>query len=147
MNTTTAPAMKAALFALFKAGVDDSTEVWWPRPNEEHQREENVYIARVQSAQSFAQIGNPSNPARHEEFTVTVEVEVFRSGTDAQGTEERLWAIVTKLEEAIDGGETTLRSIQGVQSVIAARTLQETEARNDGLLSTASIGVAVTARI
>jgi hypothetical protein len=142
---TTVPAVKAKLVALFKAAVSEPTEVWFNRPNEEHQLAENVYVTNVKGARQWSGLGKRRPNQVEENYVVEVEVEVFREGTDAEGTENRLWAIVDMLEAVLE--DPTLGNQEKVQWSLAEHFAQSSEGGTDGWLCRAVLSVAVKARI
>src|SRR5438132_7233984 len=98
MSVTTAPAVKAQLVALFKAAVEATTEVWFNRPNEDHSLAENVYVCDVTGTREWHNLRPGASKPVDEDYAVAVYVEVYRDGTDAEGTENRAWAIAAQLE-------------------------------------------------
>jgi hypothetical protein len=146
-SQTTVPLVEATLLELFKAAVEASTEVWACRPNEDHQLEENVYIGSVAGRRQFKLIGATVQPnSRQEEYTITVEVEVYRQGSDGPGTQARMWEIAQQLELAVAENR-GLQSTGSVKWGISADFRQSTVAAPDGFLSSYVFGVAVTARV
>jgi hypothetical protein len=142
--STTVPTVKATLLALFKAVVDDSTEVWPNRPNEDHQLDENVYIGKVVGSRKFVTFPASAPKSRQENYEVLVEVEVFREGSDGPGTEARMWEIVEACEAQV-AAQPTLESLTGW--ALSDRFDASTLPANDGMLAKYTFGVAVTARI
>jgi hypothetical protein len=148
VSASTVPAVKAKLLEMFKAATDgEQTEVWPVRPGEEHQLAENVYIADVRGSREWKTLGAGAlSNQREETYEVAVEVEVFREGTDSEGTEARMWEIVLALEEAI-AQDKTLTGVENVQWVLVAHFNQSTQAVAEGVLAKTTFGVAVVARI
>lgn len=147
-SASTVPAVKAKLLEMFKAATDgEQAEVWPLRPNEEHQSAENVYLAGVRGSREWKTIGPGSlSNQREENYEIAVEVEVFREGTDSEGTEGRMWEIVLALEQAL-AQDKTLTGVQNVQWVLVAHFNQITQAVAEGVIAKTTFGVAVVARI
>jgi hypothetical protein len=145
MSATTVPAVKAKLVALFKAAVSEPTEVWFNRSNEDHQLAENVYVTNVKGARQWSGLGKRRPNQVEENYVIEVEVEVFREGTDSEGTENRLWAIVDLLEAALE--DPTLGNQEKVQWSLTEHFSQSSEGGTDGWLCRAVLSVAVKARI
>jgi hypothetical protein len=142
--STTVPTVKATLLELFKGALDDSTEVWPNRPNEDHQLAENVYIGKVVGSRKFLTFPATAPKSRQEIYEVLVEVEVFWEGSDGPGTEARMWEIVEAIEVPI-AQQPTLGSLTGW--AISDRFDASTLPANDGMRAKYTFGVAVTARI
>lgn len=146
-SQTTVPAAKAKLRELFKATVDETTEVWSNRPNEDHQLAENIYIGGVSGQRKFMVLSAIVQPnSRQEDYSITVEVEVYREGTDVDGTEARMWEIAQQCELAV-AEHRTLDNLNNSQWAIASQFRQATTAGTDGVLANYTFGVAVKARI
>ena len=145
MSVTTAPAVKAKLVALFKAAVDETTEVWFNRTNEDHQPAENVYVCGVQGERDWSLLGGPKPHRMEENYTVEVDIEVYREGTDSEGPESRAWAIANLLEATLE--DPTLGSMPNVQWVFGSRFKQKSDGGTDGWLAAVTLDVAVKARI
>jgi hypothetical protein len=145
MSATTVPTVKAKLAELFKLVLGEPTEVWSPRPNEEHQLAENVYIGDVRGSRKFVTFSAGSPGSREETYEIQIDVEVYREGTDGLGAEARMWEIVEALEVPL----AQKPSIEGLggQWALAGRFDQSTTAGNDGFLAKYTLGVEVTARI
>jgi hypothetical protein len=145
MSVSTAPAVKAKLVELFLTAVEAPTQVWFNRTNEEHQLAENVYVCGVRGSRQWAGLG-PRRPHQVDEnYAIEVDVEVFREGTDAEGTENRLWVIVEQLEAKLE--DPTLGNQENVKWTLVERFAQSSEGRNDGGLCKATLEVGVKARI
>jgi hypothetical protein len=144
-SPTTVPAVKAKLLALFQAAVEPSTEVWGSaKTDEDHQLEENVYIAGAAGRRTFKTFPAGLPISREEVYTITVEVEVYRQGTDNAGTEERLWVVAQQLELAV-ANSPSLSGVTGWE--IAGDFRQSTQADQAGVLASYVFGVTVNARI
>ncbi len=142
---STVPAVLARLLVLFKEAADPSTEVWGNRPNEEHQIEENVYIGDVSGTREWMNVGRQLPSGREENYSVQVEVEVHREGTDIEGTEARMWEITLQMEEAL-GNDPTL-GLANVQWLIVDRFAVSSRADQEGTFSQNVFEVDVKARI
>lgn len=151
---STIPTVKAALLAKFRAATDpEQTDVWPSRTNEDHQQAENVYLGETGGDRHWKTLG-PGNIAnqREENYSVQVEVEVFREGTDIEGTEARLWEIVQALEQAL-AEDKTLAEVPHVQWVLVGRFREQTGPvaktpdLDEGILSKCSFAVEVVGRI
>jgi hypothetical protein len=146
-GVTTAPAVKAALFTLFQGAVEPPTEVWRNRTNSEHQVEENVYIGDVTNGnRDWRNVGRPAPHQVEENYTIQVNVCVQRYGTDAEGTEARMWAIVLPLEAAM-AANPTLGNLENLQWILVDSFSQSSTAGTDGWSCEALLRVAVKARI
>ena len=146
-NPSTVPAVKAKLQTMFAAAVEtEATEVWRNRPNEDHQLAENVYIGGTRGRREFKTVGRALANQREEAYSVTIDVEVYRQGSDEEGTEARLWTIVAALEQAV-AENPTLEPVPNVSWVIVDEFQQETMSSTDGVLAKCTFMVAVTARI
>lgn len=145
-SPTTIPAVQAKLLELFKAAVDETTEVWPGRTNEDHQEGENVYIGDVRGRREWKTIPAGLANSREESYTVAVEVEVYRQGTDLEGTKARMWEVVQAVELAV-ASRPSLEGLTSLQWAIAADFHQSTNATTDGVLASYVFGVQITARI
>lgn len=146
MSATTAPAVKKRLKELFEGAVESSTQVWYNRTNTEHQNGENVYVGAVEGNREWSGVGKPKPHRMQEEYAVAVEVEVYRPGTDAQGAEERLWAIIAQLEAVISNDE-TLGGQENVQWAYVSHVKQGSKGGTNGWICPAILEIAVVARI
>jgi hypothetical protein len=146
MSGSTAPAVKSKLVELFNTALEgEGTEVWFNRPSEDHQLAENVYVCGIQGERDWAGVGRRRPHQVEENYAVEVEVEVYRQGTDAVGPEERLWAIVDLLEEALE--DPTLGNQENVQWALVRHFNQASVGSTDGWLCKVALSVAVKARI
>lgn len=145
-SPTTVPAVKAKLLTLFKAAVTAETEVWPARTNEDHQIGENVYLGETRGRREWRTIPAGLANSREESYTVTVEVEVYRQGTDIEGTEARMWVLAQALELAV-ANRPSLEGVPNLQWAISGDFHQLPTAMTDGVLATYVFGVAITARI
>lgn len=100
MAYSTIPLAKATLLATLQSDPDlDGVVVEWGIPAEPHPNREAVYIGDAQDVtREWAQIGQYRID---ESYNLHVLVEVYREGTDEQGTEERMWEIVARVERAV----------------------------------------------
>ena len=148
VSVSTIPAAKAKLLALFKEALaaETATEVWAARPNEDHQLAENVYVGGVRGRREFRNVGRQLPNGREEDYTVSVDVEVFREGTDYEGTEARLWQLMALLETSV-GENPDLGGLANVSWAIVSDFVQETVTAPEGVLSKCTFGVSVTARV
>jgi len=148
VNNTTAPAVLARLQTLFTAATDPAkTEVWGNRPNEEHQLAENVYIGDVRGERQYRTLPAIAPNSREERYIVTVEVEVYRQGTDGAGTEARAWEIGGQLETTIAEQGPKAFTVGHVDWGIATQFTMTCQGAEDGFLAKYTFGVSVTARI
>jgi hypothetical protein len=145
MSASTAPAVKAKLVTLFAAAVEEATQVWFNHTNEDHQIAENVYVCGIRGERQWSGLGRHRANQVEENYSVEVDVEVYRDGTDAEGTENRMWAIVALLEAAIE--DPTLGNQQGVTWSLVEHFDQKSTGGNDGWMAAITLGVAVKARI
>lgn len=143
---STIPAVKAQLLTIFTAAVEEPCLVWRNRPNVEHQLAENVYVGDARGRDEWVQIGKPSAQSREEVYTINVDVEVFRQGTEGEAAEVRMWAIVGKLEEALLS-DTTIAALAGVQWSSLSAVNQTAEGFPDGWKCCADFQLQVVARI
>lgn len=142
---TTIPAVQNKLLELFKAATSSEvTEVWPKRTNEDHQIEENVYLGEVRGRREFRTIPAGTANAREETYSIEVELEVYRAGTDLEGTEARMWELAQALESAV----ASRPNLEGlVDRALGEEFQQLTEALTDGILAKYTFGVGITARI
>jgi hypothetical protein len=146
-SPTTVPAVKQKLLELFKAAVTEQTEVWPHRVSEDHQLNENIYLGAVRGRRKWVTLSPTPGPnSREEEYSVLFEVEIYRQGTDETGAETRLFEIVQALELAI-AEHRTFDGLNNVQWGIVGEFQQDTKTGTDGVLTTYTAGVNVTARI
>jgi hypothetical protein len=145
MSATTIPAVKAKLVALFTAAVEETTQVWFNHTNEDHQLAENVYVCGSRGERQWSGLGKRRPNQVEENYTIEVDVEVFREGTDAEGTENRMWTIVEQLETVLE--DPTLGNQQNVQWALVERFDQKSSGSTDGWLAQITLGIAVKARI
>lgn len=143
-NPTTVKAIRAELVTLFKAAVEEPTEVWAQPPNEDHQEAENVYLGPARGTRKFKTFPATQPLSREENYTIQVTVEVIREGNDPAGCEERMWTIANALEAAV-AENPTLGS--NLQSGIAAGFEQSIQPTNDGHLARYMFSVGISARI
>jgi len=145
-GVSTVPAVIARLKEIFEGAVEAETEVWGNRPNEDYDLSENVFIGDVRGEREWKNVGGPTPHQRQEDYSVGVEVEVFREGTDGEGTEARTWEIVLAIEKAI-AEEPKLGFEAQVQWAIAGRFQSKAVGGNDGWKVTVLFEVQVVARI
>lgn len=142
--STTIPTVTAKLLELFRAAVEEPTEVWPARPTEDHQMAENVYLGDIRGSRTFHSMPATSPKARQEDYEVTVEVEVERQGTELEATEARMWVIVEALEAVIAAKP----HLEGFwDSAICTRFDQQTLTNETAVLAKYTFGVEVTARV
>jgi hypothetical protein len=146
-GVSTVPAVKARLLELFKAATNaEKTEVWGSRPNEDHQLAENVYIGDVRGERQWRNVGSPTPHQREEDYSIGVAVEVYREGTDVEGTEARAWEIVLAIEKPI--AENPNLGLEGqLQTAIAGRFQSQSDTGTDGCMCKIAFDVQVRARI
>jgi hypothetical protein len=146
IGVSTVPAVTARLKAIFEAAVQEPTQVWANRPNEDHDLSENVYLRDVRGEREWRNIAGGEPPKREENYSVAVEVEVYRSGTDGEGTAGRAWEIVLAIEQGI-AEDPRLGFESQVQWAIAGRFQSHAQGGTDGWTVTVTFDVQVKARI
>jgi hypothetical protein len=97
---TTAPATKRALVEMF-GELDglSGVKVHYGYLNDAQQLgQENINVGKVRFNQEW---GALANLRREESYRVELVVLVKRGGDDQQGTEERMWAVLAEIEQAL----------------------------------------------
>lgn len=145
-GVSTVPAVITRLKEIFTTAVEEPTQVWPKRPNEDYNLSENVFLGDVRGEREFRNVGSVTPHQREEDYSVGVEVEVYREGTDGEGTEARAWEIVLAIEKAI-AEDPRLGFAAQVQWVIAGRFQSQAVGGNDGWKVTITFDVQVKARI
>jgi hypothetical protein len=145
-GVSTVPAVMARLKELFTAAAEEPTQVWGKRPNEDYNLSENVFIGEVRGEREWRNVGSPTPHQREENYAVGAEVEVYREGTDAEGTHARAWEIVLAIEKAI-AEDPRLGFESQVQWAIAGRFQSQAVGGTDGWKCTVQFDVQVKARI
>lgn len=145
-GVSTVPAVLARLEELFKAAVEEPTQVWGNRPNEDYDLSENVFLGDVKGEREFRNVGSVTPHQREEDYAVAFEVEVYSSGTDAKGTQARMWEIVLLVEKAI-AEDPRIGFEQQVQWAIVGRFQAQSLPSEDGWKCTYLSDVQVKARI
>jgi hypothetical protein len=147
VGETTVPAVQTKLLTLFKAATEsDKTEVWLKRTNEDHQLEENIYLGEVRGRRQWRVLMGGSPRSLGEEYSIVVELELYRQGTDIEGTEARMWELAQALEVAVSS-RPTLEGLAGISWTTSQEFQQQTTVDEDGVRAKYIFGVAVTARI
>lgn len=145
-GVSTVPAVLARLKVIFETAVEEPTQVWGNRPNEDYALSENVFIGDVRGEREFRNVGGVTPHQREEEYSVGFEVEVFREGTDGEGTEARMWEIVLLIEKGI-AEDPGLGLEQLLKSGIVGRFQTSAVGSNDGWKCTYLGEVKVEARV
>jgi hypothetical protein len=139
-------AVKKALVALFTEAVSPPTEVHYNRPNTKHQMEENVYVTNILHGRREYKTLGPIARARQieETYSISVEVEVQRRGSDAEAAELRAIEIGKALEQQFVL-DPTLGGL--VQEAIAGDFDLPSQGGADGWSSPYTFAVQISARI
>lgn len=97
---TTAPATKRALITILNARAGLSgVQVAYGYLNDSAQlQDENINVGKVRFNQEWGALGNRR---REESYRVELIIVVKREGDDQQGTEERMWAVLAEVEQAL----------------------------------------------
>lgn len=99
MSLSAVPAAKLALLAQLRARIPVTTaSVFYGRPNVDPSPTLNVYLEGATSTQEWAHLGRR---ARNETFTLTVAIDAFHGGTDAQAAEADAWAVADLVSLAV----------------------------------------------
>ncbi len=137
-RTVTVPAAKAALLARLR-GLDDLNGVLveWGLPVRLPQGRERVYLARTVNLTR-----RTKGTFRQETYGLELVVEVHRADRDGvQATEERMWEIVTAIEESLVADN--YLTVVGVVDVFPSDEL--VYAYSDGWIARDSVRVDVAA--
>lgn len=98
MAGSTAPAAKVALLGLLNAAAGlDGVQVSYTHPGVSVEQESIFFLRTIldEVARSLGQ------QKRRESYIIEVVVTVARDGDDAQAAEERMWALVTEVENVL----------------------------------------------
>lgn len=120
MASSTVPAAKAALLALLQARPGlQGVQVEWAHPGRNIE-DESLFFGTTQVPEEPATLG--PNRKRNENFTLELVVSVLERGDEAQATEERAWALVAEIENAVRGNDTL-----GLSQIIKAEIVHKAE--------------------
>lgn len=145
-SLSTVPAVKSRLVEVFKAATDETTLVWLNRPNEDHDLAENVHVGtRVRERRQWKSIGRKPMPMREQNYTVDVEVAIFRTGTDMIGIETRLNEVLAQLEGALE--EDVTLGVANVRWTLIETVETTAPSGPNGIEANAVLGIAVNARM
>lgn len=97
MAASSAPAAKAALLTLLQADLGSGVQVEYAHPGPAIQQE-SIFFNRTTENDTSVALGQRK---RDEDYTLEVVVSVARDGNDAQGCEERCWALVGHIETVV----------------------------------------------
>jgi hypothetical protein len=147
MAASTAPAAKQAILNLLIARPALNTvAIMWGEPteNEDLQAEMIFFDGPVVRQPDWREIGGPSSPL-WEQCTLTLQVRNFAPGDDRATAEQRCWALIDEIEQAV---RADLR-LGGILRVPVEFGEQEIRAlpESDGFSAAGFVPLVCTARI
>lgn len=102
MALSNAQAAKRALYDGLKAALaaDTEVQVWHSYPTTDRPGYADVIVSRVEVNQEWGSLGSV-NPRRDEDIDITVNVNVFKGGTDEFAAEDRAWQLAGAIQTVL----------------------------------------------
>lgn len=143
MARSTAPAAKAAFLALLgsRPALADVQRIWGPVSEEHLGYDELISVGGVRGRQAAAVLRAAK---RDESYSFETGISVSREGDEPQATEERWWALVGEIEDAL---RTDIELGGTVRSAEIGELEQDLEPTDKGWLCIGQVAIACKARI
>lgn len=139
-TTSTIPAAKAALLAIFAASTDlAGVDISWGSPTSEDDFEpEMIYLGNVERDKEDRGFQSAT-----EDYTIEVVILVRGYGDNdkEQATEERMWQLHAAIEAAVEADTATLGGVLNETGARVERTRQDNTPLADGWFSRARLDV------
>ena len=146
MSVSTAPAAITNLLALITAqpscvSVDSFPfGIFRGEPFHDQPVDDGIYIAQVSRQMLRAEMHGQTPGGMREDFTLMVNIGVFRGGDNVTDVETRIWALINAVETAVLSNRNLNASVSDAYPE-ASQVSSGWDAESTGRLATATVGI------